>query len=168
MALHCHMWSIRNMYQTAVYNCDGHHACQSQVHPWRLLLPSIWQQRILRQSISHGKEVGLPWSTREITKGYGVPDSMIYDGAQEQAGPGKKSKPTWENTASMGIHQKGNVPTKTQKKALFGNCTRNSIEKCLEHTVQDDCGATDTHTLPRLCNWWPDMLGDRRDKIHLS
>ena len=44
-------------------------ACQSQIHPWRLLLPIIWQQRILRWCISHGKEVGLPWSTGQICEG---------------------------------------------------------------------------------------------------
>ena len=32
-------------------------------------MPSIWQQRILRRSISHGKEVGLPWSTEIFSEG---------------------------------------------------------------------------------------------------
>ena len=33
----------------------------------------------------------------------------------------------------MGIHQKGNVTTKTKQKALFRNCTKNGINKCLKY-----------------------------------
>ena len=46
----------------------------------------------------------------------------------------KKFNPNLENTASMGIHQKGNVKTKNHHKALFENCARNGIERCLENT----------------------------------
>ena len=87
----------------------------------------------------------------KFVKDYGPLDSMIYDG-KNRLDQAQNSKPNLENTASMGIHQKWKFPTKTQQKALFGNCAKNGIEKCVEHTVQENYGATDTHTLPRLCN----------------
>ena len=41
-------------------------------------------------------------------------------------------------------------PKKTQQKALFGNYARNGIGKCLELTVQDDYGPTDTHNIANM------------------
>ena len=69
---------------------------------------------------------------------------MAHKNRSDQA---HNSNPTW---SSMGIHQKGKFLTKNQKKELFKKCGRNCTEKILEHTVQDNYGAKDTHTLPRL------------------
>ena len=52
-----------------MYNFDVHHACQSQLHPWKILLPRLWQKRIHFPIISHGKEVRLPLSTGKFCKG---------------------------------------------------------------------------------------------------
>ena len=87
----------------------------------------------------------------KFVKDYCVPDSMIYFGKQEHVGQGTKFQ---YNLRKYGIH--GNTSeressNKTQQKALFGNCTKNDIKKCLEHTIRDDYGATETHTLTRLC-----------------
>ena len=112
-----------------------------------------------RTAIKHWKTL---WRIRALqTQWY----TMAHKKRSDQA---QNSNPTWESTASMVIHQKGNIPTKIQQKALFGNCAKNGIEKCLEHIVQDKYGATDTNKFPSLCNWRPAMPGDCRDEPHLS
>ena len=101
-----------------------------------------------------------------FVKDYGAPDSMMaHKNRSDQV---HNSSLTFENTESMGIHQKGIISTKIQKKALFWNCARNGIDKCLEHTFRYYYGATDTHMLPRLCHLWPSLLGGCRGKLHLS
>ena len=137
---------------TTVYNCNRHHSCKSQLRPWQILLPVIWQHIIICQSIPHGNKFGLPWSTGQVCEGFWRQTQWYTMAHKNRSDQVQNSKPAWENMASMGIHQKGNVLTKTQQKALFGNCARNCIKKIFKHTVQDDYRATDTHTQPRLCN----------------
>ena len=61
-----------------------------QLHPLRILMPSIWQQIILRRRNSMEKESDLHEALDTFVKYYGAPDSTIYYVAQEQVGPGTK------------------------------------------------------------------------------
>ena len=115
-----------------------------------------------------GKKSDCHEALDKFVKYYGAPNSMIYDGAQEQVVLGTKFQANFINTASMVIHQRGNIPTKTQQGSILGNCTSNCIKKCLEHTVRDNYGSTDTHTFPRLWYWRQAILVDFRDKLHLT
>ena len=70
------------------------------------------------------KELDFNEALDKFVKDRGARDSMVCNGSQEKIVSGTKFQANLINTASMGIHQKRNVPTKTQKKALYGNCTK--------------------------------------------
>ena len=85
-------------------------------------------------------------------KDYGVPDSMIYDGAQEQVGTGTKSQAKLRKYGIHGHTSERVSSNQNPAEGVIRELHKNGTEKCLEHTVQDNYIATDTHTFPISCN----------------
>ena len=73
-----------------VYNFNGHHSFQSQLHPWQLYCQLFGNKEFFFEAYPMEKKSDCNEALEKIVKDYGAPDSMIHDGAQKQVGPGTK------------------------------------------------------------------------------
>ena len=58
-----------------------------------------------------------------FVKDYGTPYTIIYDG-KNRLDQAQNSKPNLENTASMGIHQKGKVKKNPSRRRYSGTAQK--------------------------------------------
>ena len=79
--------------------------------------------------------LGCHEALNKFVKDYGSPDTMIYDGAQEQVGPGTRFQ---SNLIKYGMHGHTSEREGSKQNPVEGvirELRKKGIEKCVEHTV---------------------------------